>query len=186
MDKDQTRYLDPECCETAQPEEKCDVYSFGVVLFEVLCARRPFVVHDGKITFLVDCACRSNRDGTVYDIIDPYLKRRIAPECFKMFVDIAGSCTRVVGDVRPEISEVQVMLERALVLLEKADSDPAHMAPYGEYMYEEASFCAFVPHHKSRVDNDSSDVEGVSGLIYPTMDSGDFESFASDELRELR
>ncbi|KAE8654929.1 Malectin/receptor protein kinase family protein [Hibiscus syriacus] len=93
-------YLDPEYLETAQLEEKCDVYSFGVVLFEVLCARRPFVEHDGemKTTTLVDLACKSIKGGTIYDMIDPYLKGRIAPECFKLFVDIAGSCTRVVGD----------------------------------------------------------------------------------------
>ncbi|KAK8588592.1 hypothetical protein V6N12_023021 [Hibiscus sabdariffa] len=121
-------YLDPEYLETAQLEEKCDVYSFGVVLFEVLCARRPFGVHDdGNMTFLVDMACQPIREGTIYDIIDPYLKGRIAPKCFKMFVYIAGSCTSVVGDERPEMGEVEVMLERALELQEKADSDPVHM-----------------------------------------------------------
>ncbi|KAL4353251.1 hypothetical protein GQ457_06G027010 [Hibiscus cannabinus] len=175
-------YLDPEYLETAQLEEKCDVYSFGVVLFEVLCARRPFVVHgDGEMTFLVDLALQSIREGTIYDIIDPYLKGRIAPECFEMFVDIAGSCTSVVGDERPEMGEVEVMLERALELQEKADSDPAHLAPYGEYAYEEASLCAFVPPHKCRAESNSSDAESVSGLTYPTMDRDDIESISSDE-----
>ncbi|KAK8669514.1 hypothetical protein V6N13_106942 [Hibiscus sabdariffa] len=78
---------------------------------------------------------------------------------------MASSCTRVVGDSRPEMGEVEAMLHRALELQEKAD--------------EEASFRAFAhaPHHKSRVDN--SDVESASG----TMDSGagDIESIASDE-----
>ncbi|KAK8569067.1 hypothetical protein V6N12_007599 [Hibiscus sabdariffa] len=158
-------YLDPECLETGQLEEKCDVYSFGVVLFQVLCGRRPFVEHDGEMTALVDLARQSIKEGTIYNIIDPYLKGRIAPECFRLFVDMASSCTRVVGDSRPEMGEVEAMLHRALELQEKAD--------------EEASFRAFAhaPHHKSRVDN--SDVESASG----TMDSGagDIESIASDE-----
>ncbi|KAL4361247.1 hypothetical protein GQ457_04G024170 [Hibiscus cannabinus] len=150
-------YLDPECLETGQLEEKCDVYSFGVVLFEVLCGRRPFVEHDGEMTALVD----SIKEGTIYNMIDPYLKGRIAPECFRLFVDMASSCTRVVGDSRPEMGEVEAMLHCALELQEKAD--------------EEASFRAFAhaPHH-------NSDVESASG----TMDSGagDIESIASDEL----
>ncbi|KAK8688758.1 hypothetical protein V6N13_087502 [Hibiscus sabdariffa] len=57
---------------------------------------------------------------------------------------------------------------------------------YGEYTYEEASLGAFVPPHKCRAESDvvesnSSDAESVSGLAYPTMDSGDIKSIASEE-----
>ncbi|KAK9035049.1 hypothetical protein V6N11_077100 [Hibiscus sabdariffa] len=109
-------YLDPECLETGQLEEKCDVYSFGVVLFEVLCGRRAFVEHDGAMTALVDLARQSIKEGTIYNMIDPYLKGRIEPECFRLFVDMTSSCTRVVGDSRPEMGEVEAMLHRALEL----------------------------------------------------------------------
>ncbi|KAE8695229.1 hypothetical protein F3Y22_tig00110729pilonHSYRG00081 [Hibiscus syriacus] len=91
-------------------------------------AEMPFVEHDGEMKMTpVDLPCRSIKERTIYDMIDPFLKGRIPPECFKLFVDIAGSCTRVVGDSRPEMGEVEATLERALELQEKADSKPKLM-----------------------------------------------------------
>ncbi|EOY17804.1 Malectin/receptor protein kinase family protein [Theobroma cacao] len=103
--------------------EKCDVYSFGVVLFEVLCAR-PVIDRrlDEHKQHLVYWVCRCIGDGTIYNIIDSYLKGKIAPECFKIFVDIAYCCISEKGDTRPEMGEVEMMLELALKMQEKADS----------------------------------------------------------------
>ncbi|MBA0653262.1 hypothetical protein Goklo_020458, partial [Gossypium klotzschianum] len=58
---------------------KNDVYAFGVVLLEVIC---------GKIS-LPACANWCIENGTFYHNIDPYLKGRIAPECFNKYVEIA-------------------------------------------------------------------------------------------------
>ncbi|XVF71284.1 hypothetical protein PTKIN_Ptkin12aG0024600 [Pterospermum kingtungense] len=147
-------YLDPEYARRSELTEKSDVYSFGVVLFEVLCGRK---VIDSRVNEyqrnLVRWARWSIGIGTIYNIIDPYLKGRIAPECFKLFVDIAYSCTCSEGNTRPDMGEVEVMLESALELQEKADSEMMHLTPNAESMYEEVSFWAFVPEYSYRVDS---------------------------------
>ncbi|XWS30886.1 hypothetical protein CRYUN_Cryun23aG0029600 [Craigia yunnanensis] len=159
---------------------KSDVFSFGVLLFEVLCARKVFdrSLNDNQVC-LVPWARQSIEVGTIYNIIDPYLKGRIAPECFMIFVDIAYSCTCLEGNTGPEMGEVEVMLQRALDLQAKADFDKVHLAPYGEYMHEEVSFCALVPEYSSRVD--SFGVEGDTGVTYSTLDSSSFTEYLSSD-----
>lgn len=47
---------------------------------------------------------------------------KVAPECFKLYVDIATSCERNKGKYRPAIDEVELILEHALELQERADA----------------------------------------------------------------
>ena len=47
------------------------------------------------------------REGTINQIIDPYLMGKIASECFKIYMDIATSCVRTQGAQRPTICEVE-------------------------------------------------------------------------------
>ncbi|EOY17803.1 Malectin/receptor protein kinase family protein [Theobroma cacao] len=116
-------YLDPEYFRNSEISEKCDVYSFGVVLFEVLCARPAIDPSQNRCEVnLSEWIHHCIGEGTIYNIIDPYLKGKIAPECFKIFVDIAHCCINEEGDKRPEIGEVELMLELALEMQEKADS----------------------------------------------------------------
>ncbi|WRX12719.1 Serine-threonine/tyrosine-protein kinase [Theobroma cacao] len=102
-------YMDPEYLEGYGLSEKCDVYSFGVVLFEVLCAR-PVIDQrlDKHKEHLDYWACWCIGEGTIYNIIDPYLKGRIAPECFKIFVDIAYCCISEEGRIAPECFKIFV------------------------------------------------------------------------------
>ncbi|XP_022759152.1 receptor-like protein kinase FERONIA [Durio zibethinus] len=157
-------YLAPEYARGDGLTEKSDVYSFGVVLFEVLCARKAVdeLLNEGLV-LLAHWARRSIEGGTICNIIDPYLKGRIAPECFKLFMDIAYCCTCEEGNTRPDMGEVVVMLELALELQEKADSDSVHLAPHGEYMYEEVLFSASVPESSSTVD--SFGVQSDTGIL---------------------
>ncbi|MBA0617945.1 hypothetical protein Godav_027349 [Gossypium davidsonii] len=128
-------YADPEYVAGFGLTEKSDVYSFGVVLFEVLCGRKAFDMSlNANQAYLVHWARRSIGEGTIYNIIDPNLKGRIAAECFKTFVDIACSCTCPEGNSRLEMGEVEVMLERALELQQKADSDMVRLASCGIYV----------------------------------------------------
>ncbi|XP_030970506.1 receptor-like protein kinase FERONIA [Quercus lobata] len=116
-------YLDPVYFQTSELTDKSDVYSFGVVLFEVLCARRAAnsEVERGQ-RILASWALNCVEDGTINEIIDPYLKGKIAPECFKIYVNIATSCLQLNDMKRPTISEVDVGLEHALELQECADA----------------------------------------------------------------
>ncbi|XVF71274.1 hypothetical protein PTKIN_Ptkin12aG0023700 [Pterospermum kingtungense] len=172
-------YLDPEYYRQGQLSEKSDVYSFGVVLFEVLCTRKAIDLRlNEHQQILVDWARTSIGIGTIYNIIDPYLKGRIAPECFKIFVDIAYSCTCDEGNTRPEMGEVEVMLERALELQEKADSDMVHLATNGDYMYEEVSFGAFDQ------EDGTCSVEGDPEITYSAPDSS-CASFGTEYTRSI-
>uniref|UniRef100_A0A2N9J6L2 Protein kinase domain-containing protein n=1 Tax=Fagus sylvatica TaxID=28930 RepID=A0A2N9J6L2_FAGSY len=74
------------------------------------------------------------REGTINQIIDPYLTGKIAPECFNIYMDIATSCLRRKGTQRPTICEVEVGLEHALQMQESADLDPGIGGAH-QYMY---------------------------------------------------
>ncbi|KAK6270619.1 hypothetical protein POUND7_007717 [Theobroma cacao] len=96
---------------------------------------------------LADWVRQCISEGTIYNVIDPYLKGRIAPECFKTFVDVAYCCISEKGDKRPEMGEVELMLEFALEMQEKADSEMVDVDPHGQCMYGEVSFCIPVSDH---------------------------------------
>ncbi|XP_030967939.1 receptor-like protein kinase FERONIA [Quercus lobata] len=115
-------YLDPAYLRTSQLTDKTDVYCFGVVLFEVLCARRSVDMESEREQSMAVWAPACVEDGTINQIIDPYLIGKIAPECFKIYVDIATSCLREDNLERPAIGEVEIGLEHALELQEYADA----------------------------------------------------------------
>ena len=86
---------------------------------------------------LVKWAQKYKREGTLNEIIDPYLMGKIAPECFMVYVDIATSCVQNRAERRPTMGEVQVCLEHALELQECADAAAAAAGDcnycFGEY-----------------------------------------------------
>ena len=87
--------------------DKCDVYSFGWVLVEVVIGT----------TYLIT----EEPGRPVEDIIDKNIKRNIAPECWRVIVDIIQRCVKNDPDERPTMGEVEVELEHALSLQEGAD-----------------------------------------------------------------
>ncbi|GLT38189.1 hypothetical protein SLA2020_124530 [Shorea laevis] len=110
-------YADPEYVATGELTKKYDVYSFGAVLLEILCGR--LVIDRGLEKDQIDLtewARKCIEDGTIYGIIDPYLKGKIAPECFGKIVEITYSCISLEGRDRPTMGEVEVTLELALEL----------------------------------------------------------------------
>ncbi|KAF3973919.1 hypothetical protein CMV_002686 [Castanea mollissima] len=115
-------YLDPAYLRTSQLTDKTDVYCLGVVLFEVLCARRSVHMESEREQSMAIWAPTCVEDGTINQIIDPYLIGKIAPECFQIYVDIATSCLREDNLARPAIGEVEVGLEHALELQDYADT----------------------------------------------------------------
>ncbi|GMN64024.1 hypothetical protein TIFTF001_033094 [Ficus carica] len=134
-------YMDPEYAQRRKLTDKSDVYSFGVVLFEVLCARRPLDVKlEEEQRNLVKWARSCIREGKIQDIIDPFLAGKIAPECFKAFVQVAEKCVRDHWDQRPTMREVTKNLEFALELQEKADAAKQGINPDGVCVYPKLSF----------------------------------------------
>jgi serine/threonine protein kinase len=128
-------YADPEYVKSGVMSDKSDIYSFGVVLLEILSGRKAFDHNlEEQRRNLVEWALKCTREGTINQIIDPYLTGKIAPECFKIYMDIATSCVRKQGTQRPTIGEVEVALEHALELQESKDMDPG-IGGADQYMY---------------------------------------------------
>uniref|UniRef100_M0VN27 Protein kinase domain-containing protein n=1 Tax=Hordeum vulgare subsp. vulgare TaxID=112509 RepID=M0VN27_HORVV len=107
--------FDPELFLTWELTEKSNVYSFGAVLFEVLCARAAWDPSLPKRQAnLVECFLDCQKKGILFLIVDPYLEGKIAPRCFKKFVEIAGKCVSNRGIDRPSMQEVLENLEVCL------------------------------------------------------------------------
>ncbi|XP_028066352.1 receptor-like protein kinase FERONIA [Camellia sinensis] len=113
-------YIDPEYYRCQKLTEKSDVYSFGVVLMEVLCARPavlPMVMEEEEDKLeqanLAEWALHCHQSGTLHHIIDPFLKEKIDPECFKTFVELAKKCLAGRGCERPAMGDVLWYLELA-------------------------------------------------------------------------
>ena len=90
-----SKMVPPECRITSG---LTDVYSFGVVLFEVVLCK----IHQWR---LISLAQKGKREWSFNKKIDPYPKGKIAPECFKVYMDIATSCVQNEGKDRPTMNK---------------------------------------------------------------------------------
>ncbi|KAF3503913.1 hypothetical protein F2Q69_00044218 [Brassica cretica] len=75
--------------------DSSDVYSFRVVLIEALCAGLYLTLAEKKMN-LAEWALNCYKKGMLDQIVDPFLKGKITPECFKKFAEINRyeMCTR--------------------------------------------------------------------------------------------
>ncbi|KAG2715452.1 hypothetical protein I3760_03G077500 [Carya illinoinensis] len=110
-------YLDPEYFKLQQLTEKSDVYSFGVVLCEILCARPPLVrTALKKQVNLAEWFRECYHEDKLDEIVDPFLKNGIKPECLKKFVEVTMSCLLHDRSKRPSMKDVVGGLQFALQL----------------------------------------------------------------------
>ena len=180
--------MDLEYARCQKLSDKSDVYSLGVVLLEVLCARKALNQKlEEEEWNLAHWARKCIERGTINEIIDPYLKGKIAPLCFKMFMQIAESCTRDQGIQRPPMGDVVEKLKLALELQENADAEKESINTGGEYIYlDTLSFCIDVTndglwatnvHNEDGMTSDSTGTGGTgTGL---TCSSFEIDSITS-------
>ncbi|XP_075637687.1 receptor-like protein kinase FERONIA [Castanea sativa] len=153
-------YLDPEYLLLQQLTEKSDVYSFGVVLFEILCARPVLnrTLPEEQVS-LVEWVAHCHEKRILDQIIDPYLKGKIAPECFKQFTKIAMKCVADQSIDRPSMEEVMWNLEFSLQLQRSAEESNEGI---GRIHIEEEPF---VPHKWKKNLDASPSFDGCGGLF---------------------
>ncbi|KAI4352406.1 hypothetical protein L6164_006662 [Bauhinia variegata] len=131
-------YMAPEYYFNGTFSEKCDVFSFGMVLLVVVCAKDAQKIvpvdEDGSESEnsyenLASKVYNLVHEGMADEIVDPFLMGKIAPKCWKVFMDIAERCLLDEPNERPAMGEVEVELEHALALQEEADQTN----PSGDY-----------------------------------------------------
>ncbi|KAG6660165.1 receptor-like protein kinase FERONIA [Carya illinoinensis] len=177
-------YLDPDYARRRQLTEKSDVYSFGVVLFEVLCARKALNPRlEEEQWNLANWARKCIQNGTMGEIIDLNLLGKLAPNCFKVYVDIAESCVRDQGSQRPTMNDVMDKLSFALQLQKEADVAKEKVNPDGKETYTEVlSFhvsditetrrCNNIfSGHVSESNSGTWLTSNNTGMTYPSLDS---------------
>lgn len=175
-------YLDPEYYRRQQLTEKSDVYSFGVVLCEVVCARPPInrIAEKGQVNLAV-WAQKCFQNGTFYQMIDPFLKGKVAPECLKKYAEVAISCLHDEGIQRPSMNDVVWGLEFALQLQESAEEemkiagagneidaedDSPIFQEYG-FAYESTSSFSIIPSDSSSGTRDTEVL--ISGTVFSEL-----------------
>ncbi|WVZ05871.1 hypothetical protein V8G54_019217 [Vigna mungo] len=100
-------YCDPEYAASGIFTVKSNVFSFGVVLLEVVSGvKNP--------NYSVELHAEK--------IVDPFIKSKIAPDCWKTFIDITERCLHKQGTELPNMGEVEIQLELALQLQQKSQT----------------------------------------------------------------
>ncbi|KAK4261853.1 hypothetical protein QN277_004796 [Acacia crassicarpa] len=108
-------YIDPEYYVTLQLTPRSDVYSFGVVLLEVL-SGKPHIFRnmEKQMGSLVDWVKKCYEKGEIEEVVDPFLKGTITPQCLNKFLRIALACLHENGKLRPSMRDVVSGLETVL------------------------------------------------------------------------
>ncbi|KAK7340674.1 hypothetical protein VNO77_21384 [Canavalia gladiata] len=114
---DNFAYCDPEYMASGILTAKSNVFSFAVVLLEVVTAKQA---RDLYLERMNDP--NYSLELNAEKIIDPFLKSKIAPGCWKTFISITERCLHKHGTERPDMGEVEVELEHALQLQEEAET----------------------------------------------------------------
>ncbi|QCD99796.1 interleukin-1 receptor-associated kinase 4 [Vigna unguiculata] len=105
-------YLDPEYMQSSQLTEKSDVYSFGVVLVELLTGEKPFSFDRAEekrsLTFYFLHGLKEDR---LFDVLQMGLLDEDNQQEIMEVAILASRCLKLIGEERPGMKEVAMILE---------------------------------------------------------------------------
>jgi serine/threonine protein kinase len=124
-------YLDPMYYYNGRLTDKSDVFSFGVLLIELLTRKRPYVYRsvddDGLVSHFVSLLA----EGKLVDILDPQVMEEEDGE-IQEIATLAATCTKLKGEDRPTMREVEMTLESVLVNKRQVPFNGTRQANSGE------------------------------------------------------
>uniref|UniRef100_A0A0E0IDY9 Protein kinase domain-containing protein n=1 Tax=Oryza nivara TaxID=4536 RepID=A0A0E0IDY9_ORYNI len=107
-------YLDPMYYYTGHLTDKSDVFSFGVLLIELLTRKRPMYRTDHGESLVLYFASL-HRQGQVVEIIDPQVMTEGDGDQIQEVASLAATCTKLNGQDRPTMRDVEMTLENLRV-----------------------------------------------------------------------
>ncbi|KAL6859025.1 hypothetical protein ACP4OV_018027 [Aristida adscensionis] len=107
-------YLDPMYYYTGRLTDKSDVFSFGVLLMELLTRKKPYVYRSDDGEGLVSNFISLVTEGKLVEIIDPQVLEEEDGDVQEV-AKLAASCTKLKGEDRPTMREVEITLENLVV-----------------------------------------------------------------------
>jgi serine/threonine protein kinase len=108
-------YLDPMYYYTGRLTDKSDVFSFGVLVMELLTRMKPFAPTSNDGEGLVSHFGSLFGEGKLCDIIDPQVIEEDNGDIHLEVAALAVMCTKLKGEDRPTMREVELILENLRV-----------------------------------------------------------------------
>uniref|UniRef100_A0A0E0LUE0 Protein kinase domain-containing protein n=1 Tax=Oryza punctata TaxID=4537 RepID=A0A0E0LUE0_ORYPU len=103
-------YLDPIYYYTGRLTDKSDIFSFGVLVIELLTRKKPFIYRSDNGDGLVSHFDSLFMEGKLVDIIDPQVMKEENGDVQEV-ATLAVMCTKLKGEDRPTMREVEMTLE---------------------------------------------------------------------------
>ncbi|EMS64134.1 Wall-associated receptor kinase 3 [Triticum urartu] len=125
-------YLDPMYYYTGRLTDKSDVFSFGVLLIELLTRKKPYVYRSDNDAGLVAHFVSSLKKGDLADIVDPQVMEEEDDGELQEVAMLAAMCTRLEGESRPTMKEVEMALENLRARKKPAPCNSAAMRYDGD------------------------------------------------------
>ncbi|CAL4979358.1 unnamed protein product [Urochloa decumbens] len=112
-------YLDPMYYYTGRLTDKSDVFSFGVLVMELLTRKKPFIYRSDDGDGLVSHFGSLLGEGKLGEIIDPQVVEEDNGGIQEVAV-LAVMCTKLKGEDRPTMREVELILENLVAKIMQA------------------------------------------------------------------